>query len=45
MAGRSSVERNRRAWTEWSEEFAESAPKRWAEDEITWGVWHVPERP
>jgi SAM-dependent methyltransferase len=43
MAADSSIERNRRAWTEWAGEFAESAQDAWAQDEITWGVWRVPE--
>ena len=34
---------NRDAWTEWAAEFAERAPRNWAREAITWGVWHVPE--
>jgi SAM-dependent methyltransferase len=37
-------ERNRGAWSEWAAEFAENAERNWAQDEITWGVWHVSER-
>ena len=43
MAADSSIERNRRAWTEWASEYAESAERAWAQDEITWGIWQVPE--
>ncbi|MEO8291305.1 MAG: class I SAM-dependent methyltransferase [Gaiellaceae bacterium] len=39
----SHVERNRTVWTEYAPEFAEWAPRAWASDEFTWGVWHVPE--
>ena len=39
----SHVERNRIVWTEYAADFAEWAPRQWASDEITWGIWHVPE--
>ncbi len=35
--------RNRRAWTEFAGEYAEMAPRGWAREGITWGVWRVPE--
>lgn len=38
------VRRNREEWTGWALEYAESAPRAWAQEEITWGVWGVPER-
>jgi ubiquinone/menaquinone biosynthesis C-methylase UbiE len=44
MATDSSIDRNRRAWTEWAGEFAERAERSWAREEIAWGVWNVPER-
>ena len=37
------AELNRAAWTGYADEFAETAPAAWAQEEITWGVWHVPE--
>ena len=37
------VERNRRSWTEYAPEYAERAPRAWAEEEISWGIWGVPE--
>ena len=37
------AERNRRQWTEYAPTYAESAPRNWAQEEITWGVWRVPE--
>jgi SAM-dependent methyltransferase len=43
MAGGSSIERNRAAWTEWAGEYAEGAQRAWAQEEITWGIWRVPE--
>jgi SAM-dependent methyltransferase len=46
MAADSSIERNRAAWTEWAaeDESLEFAERAWAQDEITWGIWRVPER-
>jgi SAM-dependent methyltransferase len=35
--------RNRDEWTTWASDYAESAPRAWASEEITWGVWGVPE--
>jgi SAM-dependent methyltransferase len=37
------AERNRGAWTQYAPEYAERAPRAWAQEEITWGVWGVPE--
>ena len=39
----SDAERNRDAWTGWAAGYAERAPRAWAREEITWGVWDVPE--
>ena len=36
--------RNRGQWTQWAPGYAAAAPQAWAQEEITWGVWHVPER-
>jgi len=35
--------KNREVWTGYAAEYAESAKRAWAQEEITWGVWHVPE--
>ncbi len=37
------AQRNREAWTEYAREFAEPARRAWDQEEITWGIWHVPE--
>jgi SAM-dependent methyltransferase len=37
------LERNRGSWTEWAPEYAERAAAAWAEENITWGVWHAAE--
>jgi SAM-dependent methyltransferase len=37
------VQRNRAAWTGWAPEYAEWAPQAWAQEQVTWGVWGVPE--
>jgi SAM-dependent methyltransferase len=37
------AERNRAAWASWASEFAETAARAWRQEEITWGVWSVPE--
>ncbi len=34
---------NREAWSGWAPEYAESAPRQWACEEVEWGVWHVPD--
>ena len=43
MAADSSIERNRAAWSEWAAEYVENAERSWGQDEITWGIWRVPE--
>jgi SAM-dependent methyltransferase len=35
--------RNRGEWSSWAAEYAAEAPAAWAAEEITWGVWGVPE--
>jgi SAM-dependent methyltransferase len=35
--------RNQAQWTKWAPEYAERAPLGWERDEITWGIWNVPE--
>jgi SAM-dependent methyltransferase len=37
------VRRNRDECGSWAPEYAEGAPAAWAAEEITWGVWGVPE--
>jgi SAM-dependent methyltransferase len=37
------AQRNRAEWTKWAVEYAERAPDRWEQAEITWGIWRVPE--
>jgi len=37
------VAQNRRLWTQWSSEYAKSGRRSWAKDEVTWGIWHIPE--
>ena len=37
------VRRNRGEWSSWAAEYAAEAPAAWAAEEITWGVWGVPE--
>jgi SAM-dependent methyltransferase len=37
------VERNHAAWERWALEHAAAARKAWAEDELRWGLWGVPE--
>ena len=36
--------RNRAEWTRWAPDYAEWAPRAWAREEFTWGVWGIPER-
>jgi ubiquinone/menaquinone biosynthesis C-methylase UbiE len=43
MAAGSSIERNREAWSEWASDYVESGRRAWDQDEITWGIWRVPE--
>jgi SAM-dependent methyltransferase len=35
--------RNRAEWSSWASEYAAEAPGAWAAEEITWGIWGVPE--
>lgn len=37
------VRRNREEWTSWAPDYAAEAPAAWAAEEITWGVWGIPE--
>jgi SAM-dependent methyltransferase len=44
MSSSDSVEINRDVWTRSNEKYTdENAPAAWAQDEITWGTWHLPE--
>jgi SAM-dependent methyltransferase len=38
------VQRNRTEWDKWAKDFGEWAPRAWAQEEITWGTFSVPER-
>jgi SAM-dependent methyltransferase len=38
------VTRNRAVWDRWSPEWVEPGRRAWAREEITWGIWGVPER-
>jgi SAM-dependent methyltransferase len=41
----SDVERNRALWTRSNADYTDAAAERaWAQDEIDWGVWGIPER-
>jgi SAM-dependent methyltransferase len=37
------VERNRAVWTTFAPDYADRAPAAWSQEEMDWGVWHVPE--
>jgi SAM-dependent methyltransferase len=37
------VQRNRAAWTAFAPEYAERAPINWASEQVTWGIWSIPE--
>lgn len=37
------VQRNRTAWDRWSTDYAESAPRSWAEEHVSWGTFSIPE--
>ena len=37
------AQRNKEAWTAMAPQYAVSAEGNWAQDEITWGVWSVPD--
>jgi SAM-dependent methyltransferase len=38
------VLRNRALWDRWSPEWVESGRRAWASDEMSWGIWAIPER-
>jgi len=37
------AQRNKEAWTAYAPQYAASAERNWMQEEITWGVWSVPE--
>jgi SAM-dependent methyltransferase len=37
------VQRNRKAWDIWADEYAGPGERSWATNEFTWGEWGVPE--
>jgi SAM-dependent methyltransferase len=37
------AERNREAWTEQAPEYAANADRAWSQEEVSWGVWQIPE--
>jgi SAM-dependent methyltransferase len=37
------VERNRRAWAGFAEEFAAAGRRNWEQAEFDWGIWDIPE--
>ena len=37
------AERNREAWTEQAPEYAANADRAWSQQEVSWGVWQIPE--
>jgi SAM-dependent methyltransferase len=37
------VQRNRARWDEWASEYAARAPAQWAAEEMSWGIWNIPE--
>jgi SAM-dependent methyltransferase len=37
------ADRNRVAWNSFAGQYAERAPRQWAQEEIDWGIWRVPE--
>lgn len=37
------VARNRRLWTRWASDYEKSGRRSWANENITWGIWGVPE--
>src|SRR3954449_1732676 len=37
------VRRNREAWDSTAHEYIEPGRRNWAADEVTWGIWDVPE--
>jgi SAM-dependent methyltransferase len=37
------VAQNQRFWTEWSSAHEKTGRRSWATNEVTWGIWHIPE--
>ena len=37
------VRRNRQIWDQWSTRYAAPGRRAWNQNDITWGVWHIPE--
>ncbi len=37
------VQRNRAEWDNWATDYAEWAPRAWAQDAISWGTYSIPE--
>src|SRR5215213_11656240 len=37
------VRANREAWDRYAEEYVEPGRKAWSTDEVTWGIWGIPE--
>jgi SAM-dependent methyltransferase len=37
------VERNRLAWDRWAPDYVSAGRKAWAQDDLTWGIWDLPE--
>ena len=44
MPDRDHVAINRAIWDRWSPEWVESGRRGWAQSDITWGMWQIPER-
>jgi SAM-dependent methyltransferase len=40
---RDHVRRNVALWTEEAKGYAKRAPEHWEQEEITWGIWNIPE--
>jgi SAM-dependent methyltransferase len=38
------VRRNRAAWDRLAPDYAEAGRQGWAEDDLSWGIWSIPER-
>ena len=37
------VAQNQRVWTEWSSHYEKAGRRSWTTNEVTWGIWHIPE--
>ncbi|HZC72846.1 MAG TPA: class I SAM-dependent methyltransferase [Jatrophihabitans sp.] len=37
------VAANREAWDRYAADYASGGHRAWADEEITWGIWHIPE--